>query len=78
MKTLGCLKLTLENMGVSEEAIASVMKPFKTLNEKRSKFAGHGGATPDFDLVNDCRIILGEVEEALNSLILLLNTFQLK
>lgn len=68
-KSLGCLKLLLQDLKISEETINSIINPLRSLQEKRSKYAGHGGSKPNFDLVKDCRQILGEVEVSLKNLI---------
>lgn len=77
MGSLGCLKLLLLQLGLNEEAADSVSAPLRALQTKRSKYGGHGGSQPDFDMVADCRAILKDVESSINSLIQVLNSSSL-
>lgn len=69
MKSLGYLKLLIQLLGLNENSVDEITTPLRALQEKRSKYGGHGGAQPNFDLVNDCRKILSEVEISLDRLI---------
>ena len=69
MRSLGCLKLLLLQMTVPNEQVEEIMKPLRELQEKRSKYAGHGGAYPDFDLVADCRMILEDLDKSIEKII---------
>lgn len=77
MGSLGCLKLLLLQLGLNEEAADSISAPLRALQTKRSKYGGHGGSQPDFDMVADCRAILKDVESSINSLIQVLNSSSL-
>lgn len=69
MRSLGCLKLLLLQLEVSNDQVEEIMKPLRGLQEKRSKYAGHGGAHPDFDLVADCRMILEDLDKSIEKII---------
>ena len=69
MKSLGCLKLLLLQMKIADAEVEEIMKPLRELQEKRSKYAGHGGAHPEFDLVADCRSILEGIDKSTEKII---------
>lgn len=68
MKSIGCLKLALLSNGTDGSIVEQIIGPLRDLQEKRSKFGGHGGAKPDFDMTKDCRQILERVEKSLGLL----------
>ena len=78
MKSLGCLKIVLEGLGLTEEASTSIVRPLRVLQDRRSKYGGHGGSKPDFDLIADCRNTLRAVEVSLNGLVGVLNSSSLR
>lgn len=69
MMSLGCLNLLLEELNINEEAISAIIKPLRDLQFKRSKYGAHGDFKPDFNLVEDCRCTLSDIEFAISSLI---------
>lgn len=72
MKSLGLLRLLLVKENVEASCVAEIIKPLRDLQTKRSKFGGHGGAKPDYDMVEDCRLILESVEKSLSQIFVIL------
>jgi hypothetical protein len=76
MKSLGLLRLLLVKNNIEIEVVETIIKPLRELQTKRSKYGGHGGAKPEFDLIKDSRLILESVESAIKELVGILSNLR--
>lgn len=65
--SLNCLEKLLNNL--KSEHTGAIMKSYRTLQRKRSKYAGHGGGKIDFNTKEDYLSTVNQVYEAIQNLV---------
>lgn len=65
-RSLGCLEMLLKDW--SSQNADKIMKALRSLQDKRSKYVGHGGGKIDFDIKEDSLAITYEINEAIHLL----------